>query len=82
MHQLGIGDLGAVREKQVERFETAPAHRGSQDATGVRDQVQAEMGADIAAGARAEVRVCASREEIGDEGWVAGCKSAGYRSSA
>lgn len=81
MHQLGIGELAAVREKQVERFEAAPAHRGSQDAAGVRDQVQAEGGAD-AAGARAEVRVCASREEMGDEGWVVGCKAAGYMSSA
>lgn len=82
MHQLGIGGLGAVREEQVERFEAAPAHRCSQGAAGVRDQVQALRGADIAAGARAEVRVCASREEIGDKGWVAGCKAAGYMSSA
>jgi hypothetical protein len=54
MHQHGIGELAAVREKQVERFEAAPTHRGSQDAAGVRDQVQAERGADIAAGARTE----------------------------
>ena len=81
MHQLGIGELAAVREKQVERFEAAPAHRGSQDATGVRDQMQAERCAD-AASARAEVRVCASREEIGDEGWIVGRKAAGYMSSA
>ena len=39
MHQLGTGDLGAVRKKQVERFETAPVHRDSQVVTGVRDQV-------------------------------------------
>jgi hypothetical protein len=82
MHQLGNGKLAAVREKQVERFEAVPAHRSSQDAAGIGDQVQAERGADIAASARAEVRVCASREEMGDEGWVAGCKAAGYMSSA
>jgi hypothetical protein len=68
MYQLGIGEPAAVREKQDERFETALAHRGSQDAAGVRDQVQPERSADVAAGARAEVRVCASREEMGDEG--------------
>jgi len=82
MHQVGIGELAAVREKQVERFEAAVVHGGSQDAAGARDQVQAERGANIAAGARAEVGVCASREEIGNEGWVAGCKAARYISSS